>query len=264
MSDFFEPTTASVSDIPVWFRESWELFTRKPVSFIALALIFFLLAYAARTLGAFGLLFALLLSQIALFVGIVIAEAADSSRKMPLKPTYAMIRNVLWSQLILAVIYIAIFIASAVVVSLISSRFHAAEQTHSFLFPFIKWLWSGQVAFVILYVGLTVLSFWFLSPLLALQEFGLGAAVKLARKAENMNEWVVFVASYPPMLAFGVLMILSDLTMVAALPLFPLFAAYQYVAYRQVFLKRRKNKPAMNPAVLASLVPAKAGISRGS
>lgn len=263
MPDFFEPTTASVSDIPVWLRESWELFTRKPVSFIALALIFFLLAYAARTLGAWGLLFALLLSQIALFVGIVIAEAADFSRKMPLKPTYAMIRNVLWSQLFLAVIYIAIFLASAVVVSLVSSKFHPVGQTHSPLFPFVKWLWSGQVAFVILYVGLTVLSFWFLSPLLALQEIELGAAVKLARRAENMNEWVVFVASYLPMLPFAVLMMLTDLTMVAALPLFPLFAAYQYVSYRHVFLKRRKNNPAVIPAVQATLVPAKAGISRG-
>jgi hypothetical protein len=246
MSEIFEPRHVQVSDIPGWMRESWELFTRKPVSFLALTLTFYGLSYAARTLGSFSLLFAVLLCQIVLLVAIANAESADLSKKILLKPTFAMVRNVVWMLAFLALIYVLVFFANVIFGAMISGLVQGAgvDRTHTQLFSWAKWLWTGHVSFMGLYLGLVWLSLWFISPLMAMHEMDLRTAVSLAKEAERRNEWVIFVASYPPCCALGVLMIfLADVSMVAWFLFFPLFASYQYVIYRHVFLGRRRNKP---------------------
>lgn len=256
MDNYFGPRRVSIRDVPGWLREAWLLFLRRPAAFVALSLVFFFLSNASRTLGAFFLLFALLLCQIFLFVGIVIAEAADLCRPVPHKPTYAMIRNVLWMQLILALVFTVLFILSLLVGMALASKLPPPGDLHSDLFAYVKWLWPGKIAFLSLYFGLIILSLWFLSPLLALHEMGLRASWAMAKRAERMNEEVLLAASHLPFILFSVSMsYLPGLSLVLAFLLFTLFAPYQYVVYRHVFLGRKQNRPALaraNPA----LVPA--------
>lgn len=262
MSEIFEPRRVQVRDIPGWMRESWELFARKPVSFLALALTFYGLAYAARTLGPFALLFVVLLCQIVLLVAIANAESADLSKKLRLKPTFAMLRNVVWMLAFLALVYVLVFFVCMALGAIVSRVIPgpAMDRTHTQLFSLVKWLWPGHLAFMGLYLGLLWLSFWFISPLLALHEMGFRASASLAKEAERRNEWVIFVAATPPWCVLAVLMIfLADVSMVAWFLFFPLFASYQYVIYRHVFLGRRRNKPVPSLVTNARLATSVAG-----
>lgn len=253
MENYFGPRYVSIRDIPGWLREAWLLFLRRPLTFVALALAFYFLSYAARTLGPFFLLFALLLCQIALYVGIVIAEAADLSKPVLHKPTYAMIRNVLWMQLILACVFTVLFILSLLVGMAIASKLPpVADPLHSELFMLLKWMWPGKIAFLSLYFGLIILALWFLSPLLALHEMGLRASWKLAKRAERMNEEVLLIASHLPFIVFSLTMsFFPGVSLIIAFALFALFAPYQYVVYRHVFMGRKQNKPALARAAHA-------------
>lgn len=246
LENHFGPRRVSIRDVPGWLREAWLLFLRRPVAFVALALGYYFLSYASRTLGAFFLLFALLLCQIFLYVGIVVAEAADGSKPVLHRPTYAMIRNVLWIQLILACAFTLLFFLSLLVGMAIASKLPPPmhEGPPSALFTYLKWMWPGKIAFLSLYFGMIILSLWFLSPLLALHEMGLRAALALARRAERMNEQVLLVASHMPFMLFSLAMsFLPGLSLVVAFALFTLFAPYQYVVYRHIFLGRKDNAP---------------------
>ncbi|HKB59920.1 MAG TPA: hypothetical protein VKC56_07750 [Gallionellaceae bacterium] len=246
MDNYFGPRRVSIRDVPGWLREAWLLFLRKPVSFVVLALVFYFLSYASRSLGPFFLLFALLLAQIFLYIGIVIAEAADESRRVPHKPTYAMIRNVLWIQIILAFVFMVLFFMSVLVGMAIAAKLPpVANVTESELFHVLHWMWPGKIAFLSLYFGLIILSLWFLSPLLALHEMGLRDALKLAKRAERMNEEVMLVGSHLPFIVFSLSMsFLPGFSLLLVFALFILFAPYQYVVYRHVFLGRKQNQPA--------------------
>lgn len=251
MSDYFGPRRVSIRDVPGWLREAWLLFLRRPVSFVVLALVFYFLSYASRSFGPFFLLFSLLLCQIFLYVGIVIAEAADASRRVPHKPTYAMIRNVLWIQLLLAVVFTVLFFMSVLVGMAIASALPpVANVTESELFQVLHWMWPGKIAFLSLYFGLIILSLWFISPLLALHEMGLRDAFKMAKAAERMNEEVMLVGSHLPFIVFSLAMsFLPGVSLIVVFALFTLFAPYQYVVYRHVFLGRKQNQAA--PARMA-------------
>jgi hypothetical protein len=257
VDNYFGPRRVSIRDVPGWLREAWLLFLRRPVSFVVLALVFYFLSYASRSLGIFFLPLALLLCQIFLYIGIVIAEAADHSRRVPHKPTYAMIRNVLWIQIGLAFVFMVLFFLSVLIGMAIASKLPpVADVTESELFMFLKWLWPGKIAFLSLYFGLIILSLWFLSPLLALHEIGLRDSMALAKRAERMNEEVLLAASHLPFILFSLSMsFLPGLSLVMAFLMFTLFAPYQYVVYRHVFLGRKQNKPAIARATHA-LVPA--------
>jgi hypothetical protein len=257
MEHYFGPRYVSIRDIPGWLREAWQLFLRRPVAFFALTLGYHFLSYAGRTLGAFSLLFALLLCQVFLYVGIVVAEGADLCKPVLHRPTYAMIRNVLWMQLILACIFMALFILSLLVGMVIASKLPpVADNVHSELFLALKWMWPGKIAFLSLYFGLIILGLWFLSPLLALHEMGLRASWKLARRAERMNEQVIFFASHLPFIAFSLSMsFFPGASLILAFALFVLFAPYQYVVYRHVFLGRKQNR-AVPARAERALVPA--------
>ncbi|HEY5993584.1 MAG TPA: hypothetical protein VIU46_03190 [Gallionellaceae bacterium] len=254
MEDYFGPRYVDKRDIPGWVRETWALFRRRALAFLGLAAAFYFLAHAARTLGAFALPFSLLLCQIALFAGIVIAEAADTSRKGLLKPTYAMIRNVLWMQLLLALVYVVLFIIMVLIGAAVESKIGHLGATHAHLFPWIKWLWPGLIASMCLYSGVTILTLWLLAPLLALHELGLRASMALARRGEKMNVEAFFYASYLPYFCYGLLLIfLDDVAFIIGAVLLPLFAPYQYVVYRHIFLGRKQNKPLAKTATAAAL-----------
>jgi hypothetical protein len=261
MENYFGPRHVSIRDVPGWLREAWLLFLRRPATFVLLALAYYFLCHAARTLGPFFLLFALLLCQVFLYIGIVVAEAADLSRPVPHKPTYAMIRNVLWMQLILAFVFMALFLLSLLIGMAVASKLPpVADTLESELFMSLKWMWPGKIAFLSLYFGLIILALWFLSPLLALHEMGLRASWVMARRAERMNEQVLLVASHLPFIVFSLAMsFLPGFSLLVAFALFTLFAPYQYVVYRHVFLGRKQNRPALARATPA-LVPARAHV----
>lgn len=258
MEHYFGPRYVSIRDVPGWLREAWLLFLRRPATFVALALAYYFLCHAAHSLGLFFLLFALLLCQMFLCVGIVVAEAADLSRPVLHKPTYAMIRNVLWMQLILACVFAVLFILSLIVGMAIASKLPpVADSLQSELFLALKWMWPGKIAFLSLYFGLIILALWFLSPLLALHEMGLRASWVMARRAERMNEEVLLAASHLPFIVFSLLMsFYPGISLIVAFALFTLFAPYQYVAYRHVFLGRKQNRPVLARA-MSALVPAR-------
>ncbi|HHH36085.1 MAG TPA: hypothetical protein ENK48_04570 [Gammaproteobacteria bacterium] len=257
MSKMLEPRRVSIRDIPCWLRESWALFTRRTACFMGISVAYYLLAMSARSLPGLGLLLGILLCQVGAVLMIRLAMAADHSDALAFKPTWGMIRNVLWCLLLLTVVYLVLYVS----VLLLTLTFLSPEvlpgndYAGTALFAAFRWVLPGELAFLILYTGIVVTSLWFLTPLLALHELTLRDAMRLARRAEGRNEGVILAASYLPFLPFVLLFMYSDLSLPLSLLYVPLFAIYQYVSYRHVFLGRRDNKPARARVRAAAPVP---------
>lgn len=244
LANTLEPRPVKTRDIWVWMKESFGLFQRRLLAFVCISVIFHVLAYTARHLGGFGPLLGILLCQISIALTIVIAETADRSRRLKLKAAFNCVRNSLWYLLILTLLYAALFIAAFVIGKYIDIDVPSIDYTAKPLYQQLAWLSFGQLTFLIIYMGIVITSFWFLNPLLALHSLKMRDAIMLARRAENINVHVVFIASYPLLLAMIGFELISELSLFANIFLVPLFGIYQYVSYRHVFLGKKENSPA--------------------
>ena len=259
MSGIFEPRRISLRDVPVWARESWHLLWRRPLLFLATSLVFHVVAWSVSDVAYVSALIVILLGYLSLLVLINFAAAADHTRAVKYLPTYRMVRRVIPGLLLLTVIYILIYVAVAILALLIEFEAPAVNYYERELYLTFRWVWPGKFALTILYIGIMVTSMWFLPPLLALHELGLGDARKLARRAYRINDWIVFLAAYVPFVVLILLSLVTELSYLLNLLFVPLFALYLYVSYRHVFLGKRENSPV--PAKTAA-VPARTATAR--
>ena len=250
MSGYLEPQRVSVRDIPHWARESWQLLWRRPLGFIAASLAYHGLALSSQSIPWIALLLSVLLCYMLLLVVILGAEAADHHRALGAARIYAMLRRVIVSLALLAALYLCIFIIAAVVASLLLPSMSGGEQSGREQLALLRWIEPGELSFMILFMGTIVTSMWFLAPLLALHELGLRDARGLARRAFDKNDIVVLVASNVPFFTILGCALITQVSVALSPLLVPLFAIYQYVAYRHVFLGRRQNAPLPAKAAL--------------
>ncbi len=246
MSEAFEPKQVSVKDIPVWLQESWGLFWRRPMLFLMTSIAFHLLVYYSKSIGILALLLAVLITQVFLMMLIRFAEATDNAKKISFWPTYNLIRSVFYSIVLLSVLAVCLYIALIIVSSYIPLDVPSVDYTETEVFNMLKWAWPGQISFLILYIAILFSTLWFLFALLTLNdELGVLQAAKLSRRAQSINEWVIFVASYCPYAVIVILLLVTEMSLLLNIVFVPLFAIYQYVSYRHVFLGKRENSPAV-------------------
>ncbi len=245
MSDVLEPRRVEIRDIPDWLRESFGLFKRKPVLFSSLSIIYFLLGFSTMSIGALGFLLTILLCQIAICILVMIAQAADHSKRVNISAGYKIIRNVIGYLLLLTLLYAMIYIAIFLVTQFIEFDVPSTPHTSETVLSLISVLIYGDFAFKIIYLGVTITTFWFLTPIISLTELKLGEAISLARRGECKNALVVYVASYGPLFVIVAASLVSELSLFLSIILLPLFGAYQYVSYRHVYLGRKNNNPAL-------------------
>ena len=249
MFDTLEPRQVHIRDIKGWLLESFDLFKRRPFLFISLSLTYYLLSFSTTYygIGALGVLLSIILCQVVVIFMILYAEAADNSRNIKISTLYSVARNIMWSLIVLSILCAAILIVAAMAAYIIKHQVSSFNYKDVAELSILKWVFRGDLAFKMLCMGVIVSTLWFLLPLLALTEMRLGEAVALAKRAEDKNELVIFIASYLPFLVVIVASLLSEWALLASLFLLPLFSTYQYVSYRHVFLGRKQNNPESVP-----------------
>lgn len=244
MSGYLEPQRVSLSDIPHWARESWQLLWRRPLGFLAASLVYHGLALTSQSIPWVALLLSVLLCYMLILVVIAGAEAADLHKDLGAARIYAMLRRVIVSLSLLTALYLCVFVVAAVITALLFQGVPGGgEAPAEKPLAVLLWIEPGELSFMILYMGIIVTSMWFLAPLLALHELGLRDARALAKRAFVKNDIVVLVASNVPFFTILGCAVISDVSVVLSPLLVPLIAIYQYVAYRHVFLGRRQNAP---------------------
>jgi len=259
VANTLEPRTVEVRDIRDWMRESCGLFQRRLFVFMSVSIAFHFLAYSARSLGAIGILLGILLCQISIALSIAIADAADRATSLTFKSALLTVRKLIWYLLVLTALYTAIFLLAFVIGLYIDMELPSIDYSAKPLFSQLAWLAYGHLAFMIIYMGIVITSFWFLNPLLALHSLTLRDSISLAKRAEARNFLVVFVASYPIMLVLIAFELISELSLFLNIFLVPLFGIYQFVSYRHVFLGKKENSPVMAPEEKLAAVPVETG-----
>lgn len=243
MSASLEPQRVSVRDIPDWARASWQLLWRRPVTFLAASAVYHGLALSSQSIPWIALLLSVLLCYMMLLALIAAAESADLHKPLGAARIYALLRRAIVCLALLTALYLCIFVLAAVIAAVLIPEMPAAESTSQAARATLWWIEPGELSFMILYMGTIVTSMWFLAPLLALHELELRDARALAKRAFIKNDIVILVASNVPFFAILVLAALTEISLLLSLLLVPLFAIYQYVAYRHVFLGRKQNAP---------------------
>ena len=243
MADFFEPQQVNVKDIPYWAKQSWKLFWRRPLLFMTISAVYHILAKYTGKLESFSLLVTLLVCYIFTLILVYFASTVDQSRQMQLIPTFRMVRKQFVVLCLLSAIFLMIYATFAIIANLLDDHLVAINYTESVIFKALAWLWPGHLSLLVLITCVVITSLWFLPPILALNALTFEESRRLARTAEHINEWVIFVATYPPLLTMIILMTLTELSLVLSLIYLPFFAIYLYVSYRHVFLGRKDNYP---------------------
>lgn len=248
-----EPGYARVEDIPDWAREAWRLLWRRPLVFFGLSIAFHGIALSAGSIPLLSLLTPVLVCLAVMLILIHCARAADLTKRIDLPELYAMLRRAILFVLLFTLICVVIFVVAVLAaVSLFPEAPGSGSQGREVL-ALLQWLWPGTLAFLIFYTG-TIMTFtWFLLPLLALHELAIGDARALARHAIRKNEKVVLIASVVPFLALILLGLLTEASSLLNPVAVPLFAAFQYVSYRQIFLGRKQNAAVPAKAVRARM-----------
>lgn len=254
MPECLEPERVSIKDIPGWATESWNLLWRRPLMFFAASIVYHGLALAARSIPYLSLLVSILLCHILLLLLIRQAESADIGKAGGFLPAYATIRRAILVLLTLTLLYLCIFLAAAVFAALLIPHEPVGQAASPPPVAALRWIGPGEVAFMILFMGTIVTSGWFLAPLLALHELATRDARALAKRAFDRNDIVILVASNLPFFAILALAAFTELSLLLSLAIVPLFAIYQYVSYRHVFLGRKQNQP----------VPTRAAVDRAA
>lgn len=246
MSETFEPRKVSVRDIRIWLKESMELFRRKWPVFIGFTLSYFAITYVTQDLPWISLPFGLLICQIFLSLMISTANAADESRQLKWSDYIDNLKNLLVYLIVLSFLFLIIFFLSLILSIIIMNSFDFNIPHNDYsgtqIFLLFNWLMPGLLHFMILYVCIIVTSLWFLNPLVALNNsMRLGDSIRLAKRAQRLNDWVLFIASYPPFILLYLLFLTTEWSIVISFLLYPLFSIFQYVSYRHVFLGKREN-----------------------
>ena len=118
-------------------------------------------------------------------------------------------------------------------------------------FASFSWLGAGFLPLLILMYCIVVSTLWFLLPLLTLSPLNIEESRKIARWAEQINEWAIFVATYTPLIFISILLVLTELSIILNLLYLPFFSIYMYITYRHVFLGRKENYPIVEKSVEA-------------
>lgn len=262
MSESFEPRKVQVSDIRIWLKESLDLFRRKIFLFVGFALAFFTITYFTQQLPWIALPFGLLVCQIFVSLMISTAHAADESRAIKVSDYIDNLKNLLVYLIVLSILFLMIFFASLILSIIIMNTldFNIPHNDYSEtkIFMLFNWLMPGLLHFMILYVCIIVTTLWFLNPMVVLNnEFRLGNAIRLAKRGQRLNDWVVFLASYPPFILLYLLFLTTEWSILISFVLYPLFAIFQYVSYRHVFLGKRENSKQLATSAHSSLAEIK-------
>jgi len=242
MSDLMEPQKVHLADIRHWWRESLGLLRRRAWSFSAETLAFYVLVQQVSMLPWVSLTLGLLLCQTFVLVLILTAQAADQSRKLTLTDCLSNIRSLVVYLLLMSVFYTLIFITLLVIGLYMQFNVTGSDYSHNALYLILRWLEPGVVAFEIFYACITVTLMWFFNPLMMLNALTIKDCYVLARKAQRVNDTVVFVVSFLPFFLFYLLVLTTELSVVFAVLALPVFCAMQYVSYRHVFLGLRDNQ----------------------
>lgn len=263
MSDCLEPERVSVKDIPGWAAESWSLLWRRPVVFFAASIAYHGIALAAGSIPYLSMLVAILVCHIFLLVLIRLAQSADLGKAVGFLRVYAAVRGAILCLLLLTALYLCIFTVAAVLAALLLADASSGGGASRQAFAALQWIGPGQVSFMILFMGTIVTSTWFLAPLLALHELGTKDSRALAKRAFVKNDIVVLVASNVPFFATLLLAAMTEISLLLSLVIVPLFAIYQYVSYRHVFLGRKHNRPEFVKQPAGETAPAGHGFQLG-
>ena len=241
MTQPLEPGYARIEDVPDWAREAWRLLWRRPLVFFGLSIVFHGAALSGSSIPILSPLLPVLVCQAVMLILIHYAQAADLTKRVMLPALYATLRRTILFVLLFTLICVVIFVVAVLAATSLAPEVPASGSQASEILPIYRWLWPGTIAFLIFYTG-TIMTFtWFLLPLLALHELAIADARALAWRAIRKNEKVVLIASVVPFLALILVGLLSEASCLLSLVAVPLFAAFQYVSYRQIFLGRKHN-----------------------
>jgi len=230
------------------------LFRRRPLAFMAVSLVFFYACYKMRISGLVTFFVALLMCQISVIVCIVIARAADESRKLTVNIWYQSLLNSILVTVLLSAFYVLLWLIAAKVASMLMLDEIVSETSVPPPISFLQWLYPGTISLFVVYIGVMVTTLWFLLPLSVFFKLGFVDAVLFAKQGERKNFPVIAAASYLPFMVFFVLFVFSELALVVAVVALPLFAIYMYVSFRHVYMGRKESQPQTVEAVDA--VPA--------
>jgi hypothetical protein len=243
MTQPLEPGYVRVEDIPDWAREAWRLLWRRPLAFFAVSAVYHGVALSGSSIPVLSLVLPVLVCQACLLLLIRFVRATDHSTRVEAAELYQTLRRAILFMLVFTLICLAIFIVALLAATALAPEVPAGDSVASEGLPLFRWLWPGTLALLILYTG-TIMTFtWFLMPLIALHEMTIGDARALARLAVRRNEKVILIASVVPFLVLILLGLLTEASTLLSPVVVPLFAAFQYVSYRHVFLGRKQNAP---------------------
>lgn len=244
MSNPIEPIQVEFQDILGWMRETVLLFRRRPLLFIAISLLFFFACYKLKITGYLTFLSALVLCKISLVACIVIARGADESRKLTFNIWYQSALNSVITVVLFSAFYVLLWVVAARVADMLMLDEVVSETSAPPAIAVLQWLYPGTISFFVVYIGIMVTTMWFLMPLTIFHKLGFVDSIKLAKLGERKNFPVIAAASYLPFFIFFILFVFSELALVVAVVAMPLFAIYQYVSFRHVYMGRKESQPA--------------------
>lgn len=243
MTQPLEPGYARIADIPDWAIEAWRLLWRRPLVFFGTSIVYHGIALSSSSIPVLSLLLPVLVCQASLLTLILYARAADHSTRTEAAELYTMLRRAILFMLLFTLICVIIFVVAVLAAVTLVPEVPDSGSAATEGLPLFRWLWPGTLAFLIFYTG-TIMTFtWFLLPLIALHELAIKDARALARLAIRRNEKVILIASIVPFLGLILFGLLTEASSLLSPVVVPLFAAFQYVSYRHVFLGRKQNAP---------------------
>ncbi len=232
-------------------KESALIFRRRPVVFIVISLAFFVLSYKIRISGYLTFFIALLLCQVAVVACVVVARGADESKTLTLNIWYQSLVNAVITVVLFSAFYVLLWVIAARIASMLMLDAVVSESSAPPPIAALQWLYDGTISLFVIYIGVMVTTMWFLLPISVFHKLGLIDSVKYAKQGERKNFPVIAAASYLPFMAFFIVFYFSELALVIAVAALPLFAIYQYVSFRHVYMGRKESQPEKVKAVEA-------------
>lgn len=244
MSQPFEPDKAEWSDIPGWVTEARDLVRRRWILFSVITCLHILVSVLTRDMGYLTLTLGVVITQCFLVVLIEAAKASDDSTRLPIKACLDQLQRLALNFVVLAIVCTLMALAALMVGSLLAPKVPAVDYSESSVYLAIQWLTPGVARFFFIYAVVTIWGMWFLYPLLTFTELSLREAAVLAKVADRRSDYVFLVISFVPLFVFVLLLLITEIALVAGTLFLPFYAALQYVSFRHIFMRRKSNSPA--------------------
>lgn len=261
MAEQLEPGRAETADVPDWLKLSYALILRRWRLYLGLVVLYFYIAAMTRYMGWLTLPLGYVIGLAFVFFGILAAKYSDESLTLPVQAVFSLLQKTVVKLLILAILISVVTFAAVALGTWLMSFWPVASGssmtvTTEFLQRAVAWTAPGGIRFFIIVLSVTITGMWFLLPLLVFHQLTLLESALLSKRAERRNLMIILLVGYTPLFGVIILLLIHDIAYLLIVPLFPYFAALQYVAYRHIFLQRKQNSPARALATEFKTLPA--------